>query len=669
MSIGKKIFLLGTTIVTLSTLIMLIISQIMLQEDILKSERSYLSLAVKSVDSATNIRRESLYRGITAVTRSDGMQHVIGNPDSAAARRLLLKVTQDFDFIDYAVILDEDDNVITTLRDDLVYDAARFQPILQSKAKRDNKIFFFPEVFKLQELFKENSAAAREFIVIDKQSGEEFQRLLMQTMIIPITDKDSDVIIGKIIVGDIINNDAYFTHYYSGVLEQSYLAISVDGVRVCSNINKDLGESFIGTSVPIKSSIIEQDENYIFGKEVIEKEKHVYLDKFLLNYEGKPVAMVGVGIKEDRFSEILVSNNKNIIIVAFITFALMMLLCKFLSEKISEPISSAIRKAEELERNVIDDVDLQKSDSSDECKRLLDTVDNFAVNLMAYHNQRQEYIKRIETEHMKQRHLSEALRKYNKELERLVRERTGKLELYIRQLQTANSAKTQFLANISHELRTPLNVVIGSAEILQNKIFGELSDKQSEYIVVIRNNAKHLLQLINDILDMSKLEAGKIEMRYSSFLVGDLLRQQVHNLGNLFKEKNLQIEITVQPLDCVIEADMSKLKQILYNLLSNAIKFTPDNGKIDVEVFQLDNYVEFKIKDSGIGIAKENLERIFQEFEQVDNSYSKKYSGTGLGLPLVKRLVELHHGTLSVSSELGKGSEFIFTLPLKNINR
>ncbi len=235
----------------------------------------------------------------------------------------------------------------------------------------------------------------------------------------------------------------------------------------------------------------------------------------------------------------------------------------------------------------------------------------------------------------------------------------------------ANRAKSEFLANMSHELRTPLNAVIGLSEILQDETYGELNTNQQEYVAIILESGTHLLRLINDILDLAKVEAGKMELELNELRVAELIRECLH----LIKEKaasrqiKLQHHISDDVNKLIIRADMVKLKQILFNLLSNAAKFTPMGGHIRVDASRNGSDLVVGVSDTGIGINAQDYEKIFKEFEQVDASLSRRQQGTGLGLALTRRLVELHGGRIRVESEgIGKGSSFTFTIPLSIVD-
>ena len=233
-----------------------------------------------------------------------------------------------------------------------------------------------------------------------------------------------------------------------------------------------------------------------------------------------------------------------------------------------------------------------------------------------------------------------------------------------KQIEAANRHKSEFLANMSHELRTPLNAIIGFSEVLGERLFGELNEKQAEYTDDILSSGRHLLSLINEILDLSKVEAGRMELEVATFDLPTALE----NARTFVRERAVRHAIT---LDLSVDerlgdfvGDERKIKQILLNLLSNAVKFTPEGGRIELRASQVDGSVEISVSDTGIGIAPEDQATIFEEFRQVGGDYAHKKEGTGLGLTLAKKFVEMHGGKIWVESEVGKGSRFIFTLPI-----
>ena len=233
-----------------------------------------------------------------------------------------------------------------------------------------------------------------------------------------------------------------------------------------------------------------------------------------------------------------------------------------------------------------------------------------------------------------------------------------------RQIEAANRHKSEFLANMSHELRTPLTAIIGFSEVLSEKVFGELNDKQSEYMDDIVSSGRHLLSLINDILDLSKVEAGRMELDLTKFDIPTAIDNALILIRERATRHGITLRHTVDERLGEVLGDERKFKQILLNLLSNAVKFTAEGGYIDVDAALTNGAVEVSVSDTGIGIAPENQEAIFEEFRQVGTDFSKKREGTGLGLTLTRKFVELHGGKIWVESAVGKGSTFTFTLPL-----
>jgi signal transduction histidine kinase len=231
------------------------------------------------------------------------------------------------------------------------------------------------------------------------------------------------------------------------------------------------------------------------------------------------------------------------------------------------------------------------------------------------------------------------------------------------ELEVANRHKSEFLANMSHELRTPLNAVIGFSEVLLERMFGELNDKQAEYLQDILSSGRHLLSLINDILDLSKIEAGRMELELGRFDVPLALDNALTLVRERAGRNGIALELVIDPGVGALVADERKVKQVLVNLLSNAVKFTREGGTVSVRAARLDGGVEIAVSDTGIGIAPEDQGLIFEEFRQVGTDYARKREGTGLGLALSRRLVELHGGKIRVESELGRGSTFTFNIP------
>jgi len=264
--------------------------------------------------------------------------------------------------------------------------------------------------------------------------------------------------------------------------------------------------------------------------------------------------------------------------------------------------------------------------------------------------------------------MTTALKSSYSDLEKKVQERTLELKASNEELEQASSLKSQFLARMSHELRTPLNAIMGFSDVLSEEVYGEINEKQHRYLNNIHSSGKHLLEVINDILDLSKIEAGKMIMHLREVVLADAITEIQSLVTQLSLNAGVNLSFHTEQIPSLIVADCVRFRQIMYNLLSNAIKFTPEGGSVTVIFKQLENDLEVSVKDTGIGISEEHTKAIFKPFRQVDGSSSRGYEGTGLGLALCKEFVEMHGGNISVTSKKGEGSCFTFTIPILDAN-
>ena len=256
------------------------------------------------------------------------------------------------------------------------------------------------------------------------------------------------------------------------------------------------------------------------------------------------------------------------------------------------------------------------------------------------------------------------LRESYANLEEKVEERTRELSEALKQLEIVNRHKSEFLANMSHELRTPLNAILGYTELIVDRIYGEVPDKILEVLERVEQNGRHLLGLINDVLDLSKIEAGRLTLTLNDYSIQDLVHTVFTSVESLASEKNLVLNFNVSPELPIGKGDEQRIAQVFLNLVGNAIKFT-DEGEVKVEVTASDGAFLVSVSDTGPGLSEADQVRIFEEFHQVDGSSTRKEGGTGLGLSIAKKIVEMHGGRIWVESTPGKGSTFNFTLPVR----
>jgi len=259
------------------------------------------------------------------------------------------------------------------------------------------------------------------------------------------------------------------------------------------------------------------------------------------------------------------------------------------------------------------------------------------------------------------------LREKNRQLKVQNRELLRHQQELVRKTNEAEEAsrrKSEFLANLSHELRTPLNVIIGFSELMLDEVPGPVSEEQRQCLDDILGSGRHLLSLINELLDLSKIESGKMTLSKTDISLANIVASLRNTITTILVSRRQSLDVMVEENLPRLHADELRLKQVFLNLLSNAAKFTPDGGKLEVEAVRKGNWCQISVIDNGIGIKKEHQKSIFEPFYQLYNNLTKEKSGTGLGLAVTKQIIEKHSGRIWVESEYGKGSRFTFTLPL-----
>lgn len=459
--------------------------------------------------------------------------------------------------------------------------------------------------------------------------------------------------------GEILARTPTLPHNIEGISQTAAYEVTERALRTEKLLIQSFTEDETGTPVydiaaPVMTQKISSSlsgEEVVFGMDDTSGSKGVT----------EKIGVARIGISLDSMNKEISRARRTITNVTVFVVLLSIGITVFLVRVIVEPVQQLVAATERVASGNLD-------------KPVMINTNDEIGELGASFNKMTDDLKRYRT----------ALEDYSRTLEQKVEERTKALRLINEelhrtneQLETVNKLKSEFLANMSHELRTPLNAIIGFSEILHDQSFGALNEKQIKYAQNVVISGKHLLQLINEILDLAKVESGKMDLHPETFVLAETLTEIVSFVRGLAAKKEITIRQRLSPKIITVSADPKKFKQIFYNLLSNAIKFTSNNGWVEISTdivgdfeisvsdqFILRRYVEFCVKDNGIGIDKADHGRIFHEFQQVDGSHSRQYEGTGLGLALTKKIVELHGGSIWIESEKGKGSSFYFTLPV-----
>jgi signal transduction histidine kinase len=667
MNISKKLTTFVIILIIIPMVLFTIISETWGKKHVQEAQVAYLGVIMQAVRGEMQERRNGMQRICSFLADNSQVQNALVSGQSSYLNERLLSLKRNNSYVDYAVVVNRQNQVVASLSPDSNYVADSPLWKMTKRTLDGGGVVFSEEKFQLGDLFVHNTPEYAKFMVQYQDDGKVdknyLQDVLTSLIIVPVVSNDgSNRILGAIIVCDVMNNDENFPHYVSANVTGSILTLGVDGTRIASNIPKVPGGNIIGTSFKRGQVLGKTSKGDTWGTTTLNGISYVFLDEPIFNDAHQQVGLVGVGVATDKFYNIIRHNDTFIVWIALVCLVLMLISGSVFGKWISRPIVEATNLTKEYcYKNFPGQLEHIKS--KDEGEILLRTFQEFTAKLDADEEERQIYLATLEKEYAKQKELSRQLQKANDSLELTVMDRTAHLQNLVDELRSANKKKALFVAGLTHELRTPLDVILGSAKVLEDNLLGKLTSKQLVYVQSISDCGKHLLHLVNDMLDLSKLVAGKIRLRVEEFSVPDLLETVVQQMHKYSREKDVQIIVTCVPEEMVISADVQKVRQILYNLLSNSVKFTDAGGTIRINARQENELVFFTVQDSGCGIPLQDQERVFKEFEQVEEPYTRKHGGTGLGLPIVKRLVELHGGWVQLKSKEGEGTEITFTIP------
>lgn len=586
-----------------------------------------------------------------------------------------MKMMQEKKKHDFWVIIDSNGAVLATnmvpgkeYPDDLIQFAEnilkRGETVSTSEVFTESEINVFPP-----ELVRKTRVA---LVEESSQNSKQYHPYtLVQIAGVPVKDKSNSTI-GCLMGGQIVNNNTSIPNAYSATVPDSFLSIGVRGIRVSANIKGEQTANFIGMRQSSKLvETTEKGERYNGNTQIDSNEIHLVTAEPILNFKGEAVGVLTVGVPSQGLSTIQRDTFYSLILYVLLTFVIALIMVSIVTRKLSLPISDLSMMAREIsDSKSISDEHVTKLGKIEESRiteinHLRNCFLNMTINLYHKGKEIDAYLEQSKQDRFALQLLTEELQEANSELELKVKKRTEELENAVQELQTLNHLKTQFLANTSHELRTPLHSIIGFSEMLYDGLYGEMNKIQKDYVAIILDSAKQLLQIIGDILDISSIESQKTTLDKQKIDLKDIINSMVTIIRPIAEERGLELIIKIPEDIPSVLADPIRIKQVLSNLLSNAVKFTPEGGTITVEAFRNADEVGVSVADTGIGIKEEHQQNIFNEFYQCEDPYKRLFEGVGLGLPLSKKLIELHNGRIQLESTYGVGTKISFYLPLK----
>ena len=625
--LSKKILLLLVAAVIVPILLLTIAANRTGQDAQEKVLVTTLETGLKIVRGEMQERKNGMRRVCHLLAASPEMQQAVINKNTAALTLRIGDLKNSFEYVDYIAVVNTDNQALAKLAPDMRYTGGGKLGKLVGTAMNQKRVIFSEELIPLDELFIGGSKDYDKFLVEEKDSKAPDQhKTIRQAMfslaIVPIySGGNVDKVIGAIVVGDIFNNDTAFPNNVSTYSDDAIVLASTGGIRVASNFAKEGGKDFIGTLIGhqgIHSSLNKKPVPHYLSTLMIAGTPYKILSSTLYDSSKAPIGFIGVGLPEASYYTMNAVNDQLFILFSLLALVLLAF-CLCYTQKY----------------------------------------------LQRMENDTEEYRQKVKEDYNRQLYLTNELQHLNNTLEVQVKERTQHLATVIEKLKQADAVRTKFMAGLSHELRTPLNIIISSAQVLQDEILGPLNPKQQNYAQGIYSSGDHLLSLINNLLRLSKREFGKEKLQLTTFCLKDLVEEVVRNVRKYDPEKRLNITASFEEPGLCMEADGQKLRQIIYNLLSNAVKFTPAGGNIEVRSTRLGAMVRLTVEDNGIGMTREELDNVFGEFEQGENAETTKQAGSGLGLPIVKYLVEQHGGTVCLESKPQQGCKVIVLLPIE----
>ncbi len=538
-------------------------------------------------------------------------------------------------------------------------------------AWQEGKTFNSTEVVTLDLLRSYNPLLAERAVV--EQVGELSRSYgaLIQVVAVPYR-QGSDGTSGAIVGVHLLNNDNSIAAQIAAKIPDSFSTLSVGGIRVAGNLSSPHVPTYVGQQqTPDLISTIQQGKRF-YGRVRLGNElDHLVVSDPIRDSNGRVIGAITTGHPSDGLASLKEDTVVYIILSALLCWSAVFVVSSLASRRWADPISALAKLARQIYE--ADDVSPQHLTllkglppaMTREIENLQLCVSRMTISLFEKNEEAQRLVKELGLERNELERLAQQLQEANATLEARVEEKTMELRNAMLDLVASNNLKSKLLANTSHELRTPLNSIIGFSEMLTGGFYGELPGPQRDRVQIIAENARYLLKLINDLLDVSMVEQGKLTLELQVVDLTDLVTSALQLIRHDCDMNQIQITTELEPDLPAVSVDPTRIKQVLYNVLSNAVKFTERDGEITVQTMASAGEVTVVVRDTGIGVNERDQLYVFDEFYQAENTSYRKQAGFGLGLPLSKKLVELHGGRIGLKSILGKGTTITVTIPIK----
>ncbi len=531
---------------------------------------------------------------------------------------------------------------------------------------------FISELSTISELHKFNRKLGEKqatFLPDRRMDDYEKTPLLFQVVAFPLFS-EAHQLNSIIIVGKILNNDNTIPDNINHLVPGTNSTISVrNGLRISGNIKSSSHESYIGKLQQKEHIDAVYNGNRYYGQIVLDDLNDKIVSEPIVNSRKEIIGALTTGFPYRQFADTKNNIALSMGLIGFVSFLVALATNLTLSRKGSRPLTHLSTLSGEIshaEKITAEHIDSLKTIEAAEISEIYELQQSFIKMTSALYERNIEndaFMTELSRDKDELHHLTNKLHLANLELEKRVHDRTQELQTAVIELTELNKMKTKFLSNMSHEIRTPLNSIVGFSDVLYDESFGPLNQRQKEYVQIVLQSAKHLLDVINDILDMSIIDQGRINLHMQLEDPNQIIFSVMNVTRHQADRKQLQISLSLDESLPPILLDPVRIKQVLYNIINNAIKFTPPGGSIDISSKYDQQKGIITIKDTGIGIPENVREKVFDEFFQAEHSYKKLFDGVGLGLPLSRKLIEMHQGKINLTSEVGVGTTVSISIP------